>query len=127
MEYFSDESDKVDAIEKVEPMHISEIAYELYKMNWIATHVSRAGELSTYREYLKYRNECLKKGEEVDCFEEWLWDTGYGNGSLYVCYEEFCDGEYHDREFIAYLFGYEEDFVKEYLEDIKDDYLEEVD
>lgn len=112
---------------KVEPMRISEVAYELYKMDWIAQHVTREAELDTYREYFKYKKDCIEGGEEADSYEDWLFDIGFPGGALYVCYEEFCDGEYHDREFVTYLFGNEEEFVKEYLEDIKDDYLEEVD
>lgn len=118
---------KGEVFTMTEPMRISEIAYELYKMDWIAQHVTREAERDTYREYFKYRAYQLAHGEEVDTYEEWLFDIGFPGGMLYSCYEEFCDGEYHDRDFIAYLFGNEEEFVKEYLEDIKDDYLEEVD
>lgn len=121
-EYLKDEN-----VSAAEPMRISESAYELYKMDWIAQHITREIELATYREYFKYRAYQLENGEEVDTYEEWLFDIGFPGGQLYACYEEFCDGEYHDRDFVAYLFGNEEEFLKEYLEDIKDDYLEEVD
>ena len=83
---------------------ISKIAYELYTMDWVNRFVSHELQLSTYREYLLYRNECLMNDDECDSFDEWIWDYGY-NGFMYACYEEFIDCEYLEAEYIEMLLG----------------------
>ena len=97
--------------------NISEIAYELYKLDWTNSNVSEKMQLDALREYFKYRKECIENNEEIDSFDEWLWEVGYGHGSLYVCYEEFCDEEYRDRDYIRYLLDDTELFLM-YCEDI---------
>lgn len=104
----------------VNTFDISEIAYELYKQDWIDSNVTQEDRLNTLRKYFKYRKECLENNDEVDSFDEWLWESGYGNGSLYVCYEEFCDEEYRDRDYIRYLLNDTELFLM-YCEDIADE------
>ena len=96
---------------------ISEIAYELYKQDWIDSNVSNEVKLNTLREYFKYRKECLENDDEIDSFDEWVWGVGYGNGSIYVCYEEFCDMEYLDQGYIRYLLK-DEELLSLYCEDI---------
>ena len=101
-------------------MNISEIAYELYKLDWTNSNVSEKMQLDAFREYLLYRKECIENNEEVDSFDEWLLEVGYGYGSLYVSYEEFCDEEYRDRNYIRYLLDDTELFLM-YCEDIAED------
>ena len=116
-------------IQRTQAMTISEIAYELYKVDWVRSHVSAECQRATLLEYFKHQRACAKLGETCESYEEWLFDVGY-LGIMHACYEEFCDGEYHDREYIISLFGNDEEFVefvKLYLDDIKDDYLEAVD
>ena len=57
---------------------------------------------------------------EIDSFEEWISEVGYGQGSLYVCYEEFCDMEYHDKEYMCELLKLE-DLINLYYADINED------
>lgn len=98
-------------------MTISEIAYELYKMNWVNYHVSHELQLSTYREYVLYRHECIMNDDECDSFDEWILDYGY-NGFLYVCYEEFMDCEYRESEYMETLLG-DEELISLYHEDVE--------
>lgn len=105
-------------------MTISEIAYELYKQDWINEHLTSKEILNTYREYFIYRIESLEEFGECDSFEEWLWDVGYGNGCMYVCYEEFCDMEYHDKEYMIELLQ-DETLIQMYYADINNDDEEE--
>lgn len=99
---------------------ISEIAYELYKQNWVDTHTTREMRLDALREYYSYRKECIDNNFEIDSFDEWISEIGYGSGSLYVCYEEFCDMEYHDKEYMCELLS-DEKLIQLYYLDINND------
>ena len=57
---------------------------------------------------------------EIGSFENWLKETGYRSGELYVNYEEFCDIEYQDKEYMRNLLG-DEELLKLYYEDIAND------
>lgn len=99
---------------------ISEVAYELYKQDWIDTNTTREMRLDSLRNYYRYRQECINDGLEVDSYEEWLFEGGYESGSLYVCFEEFCDAEYHDKEYIVSLLS-DPALVFLYYQDINKD------
>jgi len=103
----------------ISEMDISEIAYELYKEDWIGKYTTTYQRVKTKREYLEYRKECIDNDFEIDAFEEWIWDNGY-SGTLYVCYEEFCEMEYHDKEYMYSLLESEE-LIAMYHSDIEND------
>lgn len=103
----------------ISEMDISEIAYELYKEDWIGKHTTTYQRVKTKREYLEYRKECIDNDFEIDAFEEWIWDNGY-HGVLYVCYEEFCEMEYYDKEYMCNLLESEE-LISMYYNDIEND------
>lgn len=96
---------------------ISKIAYELYKQDWVDEHTTREGRLQSIREYHDYVQECAEDGFEADSYEDWLFEVGY-HGALYVCYDEFCDEEYHDVGYVKSLLGGDEVLLKKYYEDI---------
>lgn len=95
---------------------ITEIAYELYKQDWVDMHTTREMRLDSLRNYYRYRKECIEEDLEMDSYEEWLLEGGYDSG-LYVCFEEFCDAEYHDKEYIVSLLS-DPELVKLYYLDI---------
>lgn len=96
---------------------ISQVAYELYKQDWVDTYTTAVERLDALREYSRYNMECAEDGEEVESFEEWLWDVGYG-GSFYVCYDEFLDAEYQDKGYIRALLV-DEELIALYYQDIE--------
>lgn len=96
---------------------IKEMAYDLYKQNWIDTNTTREMRLDCLREYYSYIIECNELDIEIDSFDDWLFNNGY-NGSLYVCYDEFLVHEYQDKDFISTLFS-DDTLVEMYLKDME--------
>ena len=96
---------------------ISKIAYELYKQDWVDSHTTPWHRLQSIREYHDYVQECRSEGEVPDSYEDYLFDYGF-QGSLYVCYDEFCDEEYHDIGYIKHLLGNDKGLLERYYTDI---------
>ena len=102
-----------------EVIEISKVAYQRYKDDWIATHTSESDRRQAQAEYLEYQEECNRLDQEADSFDEWIEDVGYG-GSIYVCYDEFCDIEYHDKAYMRDLLV-DKALVALYYRDIESD------
>ena len=98
-------------------LDISKVVYELYKQNWIDQHTTPFERLQSIREYFAYVQECREESVEPDSYEGYLEDYGF-SGSLYACYDEFCDTEYHDVGYIKHLLRDEETLLKQYYEDV---------
>lgn len=97
---------------------ISELAYQLYIQDWIDQHTTPEIRLQSIREYYAYIQECMADGDPTpDSYENYLDENGY-HGSLYVCYDEFCDAEYLDAGYITHLLNNEPMLVKAYHADI---------
>ncbi len=88
---------------------IDELAYKLYKTNWVNSRISPEVQLDTIREWYKYSN-----GEGLSTYIE---EEGY-HGALYVCYEEFMDAEFRDEEFMKELLK-DPELIDQYEEFIK--------
>lgn len=101
---------------KVVDFDIRRAAYELYKLYWIEDHTTTKIRHDTLRNYYLYCKECADDGTKIYSFDEWLNDVGYSNGSMYVCFEEFCDEEYQDENLVRYLLG-DEELIALYLKD----------
>lgn len=99
-------------------INIKELAYELYKQDWIDSHVTPQMSLDTIKNYYKEKQECIDEGYPMDySFDEWLEIEGYC-GFLYVCYDEFCEAEYLDKEYMVDLLNDNKMFIEMYLADI---------
>lgn len=96
---------------------ISELAYALYKQDWIDTHTTPASRLESVREYYAYTQECVEANDEPDSYENYLEENGF-HGFLYVCYDEFCGTEYMDEDYIAHLLNNNPILIKAYQADI---------
>lgn len=80
---------------------ITEIAYELYKQDWIETHTTATQRLNDIRIWAE--TEIENHDEDMACsYEECREEFGY-DGELYACYDEFLDSEYLDKEYMYYL------------------------
>lgn len=80
-------------------MNIKKIAYELYKIDWKHTHITPETEMNSLRDYVLISSFY---GQSDYTYEDYLQDTGY-NGELYVCFDEFVDNEYQDKDYIIHL------------------------
>ena len=93
-------------------MKISELAYELYKNDWLALNVSPAVKTEILCEYY---TECRDFDQS---FDEYIEINGY-HGALYDCYDEFLETEYQDEAYIMKLFHNEAGLMDEYHKDLK--------
>lgn len=93
-------------------MDISKLAYELYKIDWKKAHwITPEIEKDSLKNYY----ECLVDFDDSYLYKNYIEEFGY-NGELYVCFEEFLDCEYQDKDYIRELFDNEKLF-EEYLKD----------
>ena len=76
-------------------MDIQKLAYELYKVDWMQR-ISAERQKDALRNYYEEDWTCT--------FKEYLEDQGY-SGELYVCFGEFLNAEYQDKEYIKELLG----------------------
>lgn len=94
---------------------ISNLCYELYKIDWKHSHMITAeremDSLKDYFETLLENNDCT--------YRDYIEEFGY-DGELYVCYAEFCDIEYHDKEYMCSLLNNDE-LIALYFKDINTD------
>ncbi len=73
--------------------------YEIYRENWMSNNVSAKERAEIFTKY-----KLINAVDRVyESFDDYLWENGGFNGSLYVCFGEFLDAEYLDREFISGL------------------------
>lgn len=91
---------------------IKTICYNLYKEDWINTHISIEEKLQVIRDYYV---ESIKEGFSYS-FEEYLNEFGY-DGILYVSFKEFCKNEYLIKDYMKELL--KDNFLIDlYLKDI---------
>lgn len=94
-------------------MTIRELAYELYKIDWKDQHkITPEIEMYCLEDYY----EGLVDNHTNYTYEDYLMNFGY-YGELYVCFDEFLDNEYQDKEYMEELFD-DKTLYKEYLDDI---------
>lgn len=96
---------------------ITEMAYDLYKQDWIDQHTTPHMRLKSIHDYYAYVQECMELDDEPESYEDYLFEYGF-DGSLYVCYDEFCDAEYQDQSYITNLLNNDPVLVKAYLDDL---------
>ena len=95
-------------------MTIRELAYELYKMDWMRR-ISCDIQMDTLKDYYQ---ETTEEDREIYTFEDYVLEFGY-QGRLYACYEEFLEEEYLDESYIRSIFYKNDDLLNEYQEDLK--------
>ena len=95
---------------------IRTVAYEKYKQQWFSSQ-DMTGDLMD-KTVADYMEEMLHLDESEKCtFSDWLFERGFHNGNIYVCYGEFLDAEYQDKEYMQNLLN--EDEYEIYLQDLK--------
>ena len=81
---------------------LQEVAYELYKQDWIDGHTSREMRLESKQDYY---NDFLTQDHIFESYEEYLEEFGFYGGMIYSSFPEFCTNEYQDEEFMHHLLG----------------------
>ena len=79
-------------------MDIRKLCYELYKIDWKHSHITKEREMDSIKDYY----EGLIDNDSEYTYEDYIEEFGY-NGELYVCFEEFCDAEYYNVDYMCTL------------------------
>lgn len=80
---------------------MKELAYELYKQDWIDGHTTPEMRLRSMQQYYE---DFLSTDVPYPTYEEYLQDVGF-DGNIYACFEEFVANEYENEEYMKYLLG----------------------
>lgn len=96
-------------------LDIAQLCYELYKIDWKYSHmITKDREMDSLKNYF----EDARYFPDGDySYHDYLEEHGY-DGELYACYDEFCETEYLDEEYIKGLLDNEE-LLAIYYADIK--------
>lgn len=96
-------------------MDIRKLCYELYKIDWKHSHmITKEREMDSIKDYY----EGLIDNDSEYTYEDYIEEFGY-DGELYVCYEEFCDAEYYDVDYMRTLLDNDE-LINIYHKDIEE-------
>ena len=96
-------------------MDIRKLCYELYKIDWKHSHmITKEREMNSIKDYY----EGLIDNDSEYTYEDYIEEFGY-DGELYVCYEEFCDAEYYDVDYMRTLLDNDE-LINIYHKDIEE-------
>lgn len=97
-------------------MNIRKLCYELYKIDWKYSHmITKEREMDSIKDYY----EGLIDNYIEYTYEDYIEEFGY-DGELYVCFEEFCDAEYYDVDYMRTLLDNDK-LINIYHEDIKEE------
>ena len=96
-------------------MDIRKLCYELYKIDWKHSHITKEREMDSIKDYY----EGLIDNDSEYTYEDYIEEFGY-NGELYVCFEEFCDAEYYDVDYMRTLLDNDK-LINIYHEDIEEE------
>ena len=97
-------------------MDIRKLCYELYKIDWKHSHmITKEREMDSIKNYY----EGLIDNDSEYTYEDYIEEFGY-DGELYVCYEEFCDAEYYDVDYMRTLLDNDE-LINIYHKDIEEE------
>ena len=96
-------------------MDIRKLCYELYKIDWKHSHITKEREMDSIKDYY----EGLVDNDSEYTYEDYIEEFGY-NGELYVCFEEFCDAEYYNVDYMRTLLDNDK-LINIYHEDIEEE------
>ena len=96
-------------------MDIRKLCYELYKIDWKHSHITKEREMDSIKDYY----EGLIDNDSEYTYEDYIEEFGY-NGELYVCFEEFCDAEYYNVDYMRTLLDNDR-LINIYHEDIEEE------
>lgn len=103
--------------EQISKRNIRKLAYELYKIEWLAA-ISTEQKKNAVRDYYEY----LTPETEYIPFKCYLEEFGY-DGDFYATFDEFIENEYQNKEYMKNLLSDKE--YQLYLIDITEQNKEE--
>ena len=80
---------------------LQQTLYEMYKAKWMEGRITADMILDECKNYYEAITEvpgCYS------CLDEYIFDNGYA-GTIYVCFDEFCNSEYLNKEYMYELIG----------------------
>jgi len=89
---------------------LAELAYAMYKQDWIDTHTTPEMRLNAWRDYADYLQDCAKYGIQSESYDNWFEEVGF-HGFIYACPDEFFNAEYQDAGYMERLLGNKELFA----------------
>lgn len=96
--------------------NISELAYELYKIDWEKSHMITP---EVKQDAMKDYFQGLVDFDGSYSFDDYIYEFGYSGGEIYACYDEFMNCEYLDEEYVKYLLN-NDSLFKEYEYDLQE-------
>ena len=96
-------------------MNIRKLCYELYKIDWKHSHITKEREMNSIKDYYE---ELIDNDNEYT-YEDYIEEFGY-DGELYVCFEEFYDTEYYDVDYMRTLLDNDK-LINIYHKDIEEE------
>lgn len=97
--------------------NIREYFYEVYKRDWINTHISNERYIGTMNEYYKEKKDNIDY-PDFPSFKDYIEENGFDFGEIYCSYDEFLDFEYQQKNYWKSLIN-DEEIYGEYLEDLE--------
>ena len=97
--------------------------YELYRIKWMADHgvtFTEVADLAEEWRQILIEGQIDPAMDEGFDFESFIEERGFGEGSLWVCFDEFMQAEYQDAEYIKELVSCRPDLLDAYLKEIAD-------
>lgn len=96
-----------EAAEKIDPREEERMKsklYDLYQLDWMMSHGYSLGDVFTVLRDAE--NEAMEYGDDDDpnVIVGRFYDEGFG-GEIFASYNEFCDAELNDEEYIGGLIG----------------------
>lgn len=82
---------------------LERIAYEKYQLDWLKNHNFSIKDLLQEIETVPFSRERNVVEDKLEAFEE----IGF-NGEIYVCFEEFLDNEFQEKDYMKFLLTEEE-------------------
>jgi hypothetical protein len=80
---------------------VRDLAYELYKQDWLRTHISIERQRASLCDYYKDSEQVREQlGLRPVSYEEYIEEFGF-DGEIYATYEEFLHAEYMDHHYIV--------------------------
>lgn len=98
-------------------MTISELAYELHKIDWMMR-ITPQEQMDAVKNYYQ---EVSEEDKEFYSLSDYIEDVGFASSMIYDCYEEFLDSEYLDEGYMEELFDNDELFA-EYKRDLEENF-----
>ena len=92
-----------EIIRRVNFAKIQNKAYELYKIDWMDTHLSLQEVRTMWDEYETFKQKCNEKKVRYPEFDSYVESMGGWGGMIFACKAEFLENEFLDGDYMAYL------------------------